>query len=255
MRSNTILIIIAVIAIIFAIYYLNRNNDQPIPNNGTIDSLIQESEQPFEKTRINTLVNKNITTNTPNISRPISPQAINTRRSDDMSNNAVDELIMQYDTDSTPFGNNDCVSPSDPMADSYGPFRGYGEKRQINLKKMEMPFSDDDYDGRDFSYKKKAFSRRTPEDIKDLFDIDKMLPKEIEADWYDTVPLECTKKLSGTNLIHPKTHMGVNTVGSSMKNATHDIRGDVPNPKLYVSPWNISSIEPDTNIKGLCNAI
>lgn len=263
MRSNTILIIVAVIAIIFAIYYLNKNNDQPIPNNGTINSLIQGEKQLSNNNQFYDPTIKNLkkfSTNTSSDSvlsnsRPINPHAINTRLSDEMSNNAVDELIMQYDTSSAPFGDNDCVSPSDPMADKYGAFRGYGEKRQINLNKMEMPFSDSEYDSRDFSYKKKTFTKGNPEDIKDLFNIDKMLPKEIEADWFDTVPLEYSKKIKGTSLIHPKVHMGVNTVGTSKKYATHDLRGDIPNPKLYISPWLNSSIEPDTNIKGLCNAI
>lgn len=254
MRSNTILIIISVIAIIFAIYYLNRNNDQPIPNDGTINSLIKETKQSSDYNPSNKKSDSIILPS--NNNKSINPNTINTRvDNDDMSNNIVDELIMQYDTSSAPFGENDCVSPSDPMADKYGAFKGYGEKKQINLNKMESPFSDDEYDERDFSYKKKMFTKRTPEDIKDLFDISKMLPKEIEADWFDTVPLQSTKKIKGTNLIHPKVHMGINTVGTSKKNATHDLRGDIPNPKLYISPWLNSSMEPDTNIKGLCNAI
>lgn len=114
-------------------------------------------------------------------------------------------------------------------------------------------FTLEEDDKRDFIYKKKKFTKRTPEDIKDLFDVDKMLPQEIEDDWFDTSPLMTAKKIKGSNLINPKKNIGINTVQSSLRNATHDIRGDIPNPKINISPWNNSTIDPDTNIKGLCN--
>lgn len=108
-------------------------------------------------------------------------------------------------------------------------------------------------DKNEFIYKKKKFVKKTPEDLNDLFDINKMLPNEIEDDWFDTAPLMSTKQINSTQLIHPKVHMGTNTVQSSLRNATHDIRGDIPNPKLNVFlPWNNSTIEHDNNIKGLC---
>jgi len=106
-----------------------------------------------------------------------------------------------------------------------------------------------------FLIKKNKFTKRTPDDVKDLFDINKMLPQEIEKDWFDVEPLLTTKKIKGTHLLHPKVHMGVNTVASSLRNGTHDIRGDIPNPKFPISPWLNSTIEPDTNLKGICNPV
>ncbi len=182
---------------------------------------------------------------------------MNTRSDDDISDNIVDELIKQYDTTTTPFNencDNETISPSDPTADNHGKFSDYGKKKQINLKNMEEAYYSDEHDSRDFSYKKKAFVRKSSKDIKDQFDVDKLLPQEEELEWFDD-PLRKTKKINGHNWIHPKNHMGVNTVGSSMRNATHDIRGDVPCPKVYTSVWNESTIEPDHNIKGICSAI
>ena len=49
--------------------------------------------------------------------------------------------------------------------------------------------------------------------------------------------------------------MGANTISGSLRNGTHDIRGDIVNPKIPVSPWGNSTIEPDTNIKGICNPV
>ena len=60
-------------------------------------------------------------------------------------------------------------------------------------------------------------------------------------------------KLSNTNLITVNKSVGVNTVGSSLRNASHDIRGDVLVSKLYQGPWNMSTIDPDMNNVGLSN--
>jgi hypothetical protein len=46
--------------------------------------------------------------------------------------------------------------------------------------------------------------------------------------------------------------IGINTVGQSLKNASYDIRGTIPNPKFVVSPWGNSTYEPDFNLKPLC---
>jgi len=237
-NTNILLAIVAGIILILVIYYLSKNNDQPIPNNGTISNV-----QHFTTTTQQKI--------------PAVRQSINNRMSDhmndDISDSIVDELVSRHDVERTPMGNNDdneMYSPSDPMANQYGPFDGYVKKRQINMRKMESPYCDDDDSGV-FSHKKKKFVKRTPNDIEDLFDIQKMLPQETE-DWFDTVPLQSTKKIQGTHLLHPKTHMGVNTVGSSLKNATHDMRGDVPCPKISISPWGNSTIEPDTNMRGFC---
>lgn len=46
--------------------------------------------------------------------------------------------------------------------------------------------------------------------------------------------------------------IGVNTVGQSKRNATHDIRVEYPNPRQAVSPWSNSVIEgPDMYRRGL----
>lgn len=45
--------------------------------------------------------------------------------------------------------------------------------------------------------------------------------------------------------------IGVDTIGSSRKYASWDIRGVIPNPKFNVSPWMQSSVDPDNNLVGL----
>ena len=81
----------------------------------------------------------------------------------------------------------------------------------------------------------------------DLFDIDKMLPKEVNNDWFDVQPEPISVK--NRHLINVRRPFGVDTIGTSLKGASHDLRGSVACPKFTVSPWLQSSIEPDNNVK------
>jgi hypothetical protein len=77
------------------------------------------------------------------------------------------------------------------------------------------------------------------------------LPQEYNDKWFDT-DFNITNKIDDENLINTEKYVvGVNTVGQSLKNASYDIRGTIPNPKFSISPWNNSTIEPDYNIKPL----
>jgi hypothetical protein len=40
-------------------------------------------------------------------------------------------------------------------------------------------------------------------------------------------------------------HIGVNTVGQSLRNANLQLRSEIPNPQNAVGPWMISTIEPE----------
>lgn len=49
--------------------------------------------------------------------------------------------------------------------------------------------------------------------------------------------------ISDQNFLTAGYHIGINTIGSSMKNANQQIRSEPPNPRLAISPWNVSTIE------------
>jgi hypothetical protein len=83
----------------------------------------------------------------------------------------------------------------------------------------------------------------------DLFDADKYLPQEVNDDWFEVQQEPISVK--NRHLINITKPIGVNTIGSSKKNSSHDIRGAPANPKFTVSPWLQSSIEPDVNLKPL----
>jgi hypothetical protein len=82
---------------------------------------------------------------------------------------------------------------------------------------------------------------------KEKFNASNLLPKEKSGEWFDD-PYEATS-VKASNLINIFRPIGVNTVQTTKKNPTLDIRGTIPNPKYAVAPWMNSSIEPDTNIR------
>lgn len=86
---------------------------------------------------------------------------------------------------------------------------------------------------------------------KDKYEIDSYLPQEKEKDWFETIE---TVDVKNSHLINIYRPIGVNTIGSSHKNSTYDIRGTdrAVCPKFVASPWMQSSIEPDRSMKSLC---
>lgn len=58
----------------------------------------------------------------------------------------------------------------------------------------------------------------------------------------DTDPNNLLSKISFLDAGH---HAGVDTIGTTLKNASQDLRREPPNPKRVVAPWMMSTIEPD----------
>jgi hypothetical protein len=84
----------------------------------------------------------------------------------------------------------------------------------------------------------------------DMYNVENLLPKEKVSDWFEAI--EAPISVKNRHLISVQQSVGLNTVGSSKRNATLDLRAAPPNPKIVVSPWGQSTIEPDYNTKPLC---
>ena len=80
------------------------------------------------------------------------------------------------------------------------------------------------------------------------FNASALLPKEERQDWFEDVT---PQKIKNRHLINIYRPIGVNTVITSRKNGSLDLRGNPVNPKTFVSPFLNSSIEPDTNARGI----
>jgi len=84
------------------------------------------------------------------------------------------------------------------------------------------------------------------------FDAAALLPDEgnHNKDWFQNA--YATTSVKNKHLINIYRPVGVDTVQSTLKNPSLDIRGNEICPKYVISPFLNSSIEPDNNIMGLC---
>lgn len=60
-----------------------------------------------------------------------------------------------------------------------------------------------------------------------------------------------TNALAQQDFLAPQQQIGVDTVLSSLRNASYDIRQNIPNPINVVSPWMNSTITPDLEKRAL----
>ena len=79
---------------------------------------------------------------------------------------------------------------------------------------------------------------------------DDLLPRDVESAWTQVAP-SGQGSLSDQNFLTAGFHVGINTVGQSLRNANLQVRSEPPNPQVKVSPWLQSTIEPDSNRRPL----
>ena len=75
-------------------------------------------------------------------------------------------------------------------------------------------------------------------------DPSQLLPSDQNSKWAQLNP-QGSGDLQNVNLLQAGTHMGINTVGTSLRNANLQLRSEPANPQLNVGPWMNSTIEPD----------
>jgi len=71
-----------------------------------------------------------------------------------------------------------------------------------------------------------------------------LLPKDQNSKWNELNP-SGKGELANINLLKAGYHIGIDTVGQTLRNANLQIRSEPPNPQLNVGPWNTSTISPD----------
>ena len=77
-----------------------------------------------------------------------------------------------------------------------------------------------------------------------------LLPSDQATAWSHANPVG-KGALEDQNFLSAGYHVGINTVGQSLRNANMQIRSEPPNPVKKVGPWMQSTIEPDLNRKPL----
>jgi len=95
-----------------------------------------------------------------------------------------------------------------------------------------------------------ATSADTPDSLsKPAANPSDLLPSDSNSSWAGLNP---TSDLGNVNLLNPTQIVGINTQGSSLRNANLQIRSEPANPRTNTNcPWNISTIEGDKHRKPL----
>ena len=96
----------------------------------------------------------------------------------------------------------------------------------------------------DFSHKSKS----QQEKLMNMFNSNNYLPNSNKTDSSlekGFQILENPVSVDNPNLIPVQRSIPVSSTMGNSRNSSRDIRGDIPNPKTVVSPWQNSSINPD----------
>lgn len=78
-----------------------------------------------------------------------------------------------------------------------------------------------------------------------------LLPKDAANSKFAQVNPAGQGDVQDQNFLTAGFHMGTDTVGPSMRNASRDIRSTPPNPRVNVGIWNMSTITPDLSRRPL----
>jgi hypothetical protein len=85
---------------------------------------------------------------------------------------------------------------------------------------------------------------------KEIADPSQLLPKDNNGQFSQMNPMGAGE-VKDVSLLRAGYHIGINTVGQSMRNANLQLRSEPANPQLDTGPWNTTTIGPDFNRRPL----
>jgi hypothetical protein len=93
---------------------------------------------------------------------------------------------------------------------------------------------------------KEGMTNPSPCQPRDSLSPEELLPQDYSSTWAKCNPTGAGN-LDGKNFLDSGWHVGINTVGQTLRNPNLGLRSEPANPMVSVSPWLQSTIEPDTN--------
>jgi hypothetical protein len=90
--------------------------------------------------------------------------------------------------------------------------------------------------------------RRDTSFPKDQLTAEELLPQDNSSLWAQVNP-SGEGNLKDRNFLQSGYHIGINTVGQTLRNANLQLRSEPPCPQVRVSPWLQSTIDPDMSRK------
>lgn len=231
MLSNKAILFVVLILVVGLLFVLN--NGLPISNDGELKmEEPKQIEQPKEVN--NEVLMDNDTMNMVNDVMGDTEQIRNSATPADLSSGAWKNY---FNNELAGSGDNSC----DYMANSNG------TQNLASFGEVDSGMMGDTINGKNINDIINENNQRQLE-----FKNTDLLPQEVNNDWFQTDFSDARIRIGQDNLINTDRYViGVNTVGQSLKNPSYDLRPVPPCPKITVSPWMQSTIEPDYNIKPL----
>ena len=170
----------------------------------------------------------------------------NVNSNNNSNNNSLETFYAEEDTEDSPVvgANSDNESEAEDEEEEVNASEGDGDEnvtfRGVPENQPEPQNNNNNETGRLPSecYPKDTL---TPQDL---------LPQDSNSTWAQTVPAG-QGSLGDQNFLNAGFHVGINTVGQSLRNANLQLRSEPANPQMKVSPWLQSTIDPDANRKAL----
>jgi hypothetical protein len=160
------------------------------------------------------------------------------------SEGGLDKPNLAAADGSTPLGN---IYASDPSAVEYATTNG----NFINNKKtIDSSYNDNVERFTDiFNLNAPPPSTVQPQDNscfnRDRLTSSDLLPRDAANSKWAQINPAGSGMIGDQNFLTAGYHVGINTIGQSLRNANLQLRSEPPNPQVAVSPWGISTIEPD----------
>jgi hypothetical protein len=106
---------------------------------------------------------------------------------------------------------------------------------------------------KEYKEKEAAAGKQKPNDCfpRDRLTAEDLLPKDAANSKWAQVNPAGQGDVKDQNFLTAGYHVGINTIGSTRRNANLNLRSEPVNPQLQVSPWNQTTIEPDINRRAL----
>jgi hypothetical protein len=116
--------------------------------------------------------------------------------------------------------------------------------KTVNGVLPSEPIANEDFKAIDFNVENKVSEDCYP---KDRLTAEDLLPKDAANSKWAQVNPAGQGDVKDQNFLTAGFHIGINTIGQSLRNANLQLRSEPPNPKSQVSPWNQSTIEFDNS--------
>jgi hypothetical protein len=167
-----------------------------------------------------------------------------TQMSNQMSNQMQPMMMGVEHFENSPA---DANSVSSGAASNYGRNNGQNVDASESIELVEQPQSLMQQGATGGTQMNQLPSECYPKDALSSADL---LPRDANSLWAQVSP-SGQGSLADQNFLTSGFHIGINTVGQTLRNANRQLRSEPLNPQVKVSPWQQTTIEPDINRRPL----